>query len=120
MYRLQKLRAEQEFGKIDFYIIYKGYKGDKIKIIKRNRTASIRKYEILDEQCRAFEDELDLPSRLLPGTPAYEQAQKELAMREYQRAVDELERLVVQRMFELTKLGLSGVGEYWDLAWIHV
>jgi hypothetical protein len=30
--------------------------------------------------------------------------------RKYRRALDDLERLVVQRIFEMTKLGMSGVG----------
>ncbi|KZT68377.1 hypothetical protein DAEQUDRAFT_671556 [Daedalea quercina L-15889] len=34
----------------------------------------------------------------------------ELSKRRYQRAVDNLERLVVQRLFELSKLGISGIG----------
>ncbi|OCH84142.1 hypothetical protein OBBRIDRAFT_701500, partial [Obba rivulosa] len=34
----------------------------------------------------------------------------ELSRREYNRALDNLERLVVQRLFELTKAGMSGIG----------
>ena len=30
--------------------------------------------------------------------------------RKYRRAIDDLERLVVQRLFEMKKLGMSGVG----------
>ncbi|EPS95019.1 hypothetical protein FOMPIDRAFT_1085440, partial [Fomitopsis schrenkii] len=33
-----------------------------------------------------------------------------LSLYEYHQAVDELERLVVQRLFELTKMGMSGIG----------
>lgn len=32
--------------------------------------------------------------------------------RQYRRALDSLELLVVQRLFELTKLGMSGTGKY--------
>lgn len=31
--------------------------------------------------------------------------------RKYRRAIDNLERLVVQRLFEMTKLGMNGVGK---------
>ncbi|RDX41765.1 hypothetical protein OH76DRAFT_1333840, partial [Lentinus brumalis] len=34
----------------------------------------------------------------------------ELGCRKYRLALDHLERLVIQRMFELTKLGMSGIG----------
>ena len=30
--------------------------------------------------------------------------------RKYRRAVDDLERLVVQRLFEMNKLGMNGIG----------
>lgn len=36
--------------------------------------------------------------------------------RKYRAAVSELERLVVMRLFELTKLGMSGVG-VWPSTW---
>ena len=32
--------------------------------------------------------------------------------RKYRRAVDDLERLVVQRLFEMKKLGMNGVGTF--------
>jgi len=34
-----------------------------------------------------------------------------LAIRDYQKALDKLEGLVVQRLFELAKMGLSGTGK---------
>lgn len=34
-----------------------------------------------------------------------------LAERKYRRALDELEHLVVQRLLEMTKLGMNGVGK---------
>jgi hypothetical protein len=41
----------------------------------------------------------------------YKDAQLLMTERKYRRALDELERLVVQRLFEMTKLGMSGVGK---------
>lgn len=41
----------------------------------------------------------------------YKDGQLLLTERKYCRALDELERLVVQRLFEMTKMGMSGVGE---------
>ena len=105
--------AEQEYLKIDYYIRYKGFTTKQVAAIKRKRTCAIRKLQLAEDECRAFEEELDLASRWMRGMPEYEEAVKELAMREYYKAVDELEWLVVQRLFELTKLGMSGVGEYY-------
>jgi len=50
-------------------------------------------------------------TRWTPESPAYKEAEKLLVERNYRRAVDNLEWLVVQRLFELTKLGMNGVGE---------
>lgn len=49
--------------------------------------------------------------RWLPDSEIYKATQKLLVERSYTRAVDNLERLVVQRLFELTKLGMNGVGK---------
>jgi hypothetical protein len=51
--------------------------------------------------------------RWLPNSEIYKATQKLLVERSYRRAVDNLERLVVQRLFELTKLGMNGVGKLW-------
>ncbi|KJA19638.1 hypothetical protein HYPSUDRAFT_143419 [Hypholoma sublateritium FD-334 SS-4] len=40
----------------------------------------------------------------------YKDSQALLAEQKYCRCIDELERLVVQQLFEMTKLGMSGVG----------
>ncbi|EPS93141.1 hypothetical protein FOMPIDRAFT_131399 [Fomitopsis schrenkii] len=48
--------------------------------------------------------------RWLPGSLEYQEASRLLTDREYRRSLDELERLVVQRLFELTKAGMSGTG----------
>lgn len=42
--------------------------------------------------------------------PEYNDALVILSQRTYRRALDELERLFVQRLLELTKLGMNGVG----------
>lgn len=42
--------------------------------------------------------------------PEYKEAENQSLMRKYYKSVDNLERLIVQRLFELTKLGMSGVG----------
>ncbi|TFY55866.1 hypothetical protein EVJ58_g7981 [Rhodofomes roseus] len=102
--------AQQEYRKIDYYIIEKGYQGRQISNIHQNRTASARKHQLVDNECRAFEDELDLAYWWTRGTPEYAQAEKDLLMHEYHKAIDNLEQLVIQRLFELTKLRMSGVG----------
>ena len=57
------------------------------------------------------EAELGIEVRWIPGSSEYNAILVELYLRDYRHALDRLEYLVVQRMFELSKLGMSGVGQ---------
>ena len=65
-----------------------------------------------EEVCR-YEEEHRIEAWWAPDSPEYNDAVLLATQRKYCRAVDKLERLVVQRLFELTKLGMSGVGTSW-------
>jgi hypothetical protein len=52
-------------------------------------------------------------------SPEYQEALVTLNERRYRRAVDSLERLVIQRLFELAKLGMSGVGKMYFSGLLH-
>ena len=58
-----------------------------------------------------YEAELSIGVRWTPSSPEYRTILAELHLRDYRHALDRLEYLVVQRMFELSKLGMSGVGK---------
>ncbi|KAJ7602581.1 hypothetical protein FB45DRAFT_1046877, partial [Roridomyces roridus] len=68
---------------------------------KRERTATV----LAD-----LERELNITTRWTVEHPSYKAAQKEARWLEYQRALDRLELLVVERLFELTKMNQSGTG----------
>jgi hypothetical protein len=59
----------------------------------------------------ALERQLGIKDRWVKGSPEYKHYQDEAHLLEYRSALDELERLVVQRLFELSKLGMSGTGK---------
>ena len=59
----------------------------------------------------SIEDQLGLQDPWTPDSPEYKTVVANMVQRDYQRALDELEQLVVQRLFELTKLNMSGTGE---------
>ncbi|KAG1769947.1 hypothetical protein EV702DRAFT_978318 [Suillus placidus] len=46
------------------------------------------------------------------GAPEYEHYKEEASLGKYHTALDKLERLVVMRLFELSKLSLSGTGKF--------
>jgi hypothetical protein len=64
----------------------------------------------LQEQLQRVEERLEICERWTPGSPEFEKASKYMRIRTYQRAVDKLEGLVVQRLFELTKANTSETG----------
>lgn len=53
----------------------------------------------------------NITERWLPSTPEWRDAASYMEVRDYQKALDKLEGLVVQRLFELTKMGLAGTGK---------
>ena len=68
----------------------------------------------LDELSRTVderESELGIKVRWTPESPEYKTTLAGLHLREYKQSLDRVEYLVVQRMFELSKLGMSGVGK---------
>ena len=68
----------------------------------------------LDEILRTvdkYEAELGIEVRWTPGSPEYKMILAELHLRDYRHSLDRLEYLVVQRMFELSKLSMSSVGK---------
>jgi hypothetical protein len=59
----------------------------------------------------ALELQLGITMRWVPGSPEWEEAGRLVSMRKYQRSLDNLEGLVVARIFELTKMNRSQTGE---------
>ncbi|KAJ7127599.1 hypothetical protein C8R43DRAFT_1090251 [Mycena crocata] len=57
-----------------------------------------------------LEYRLRITPRWVRGSPEWEATEKMVQNRRYQRALDHLEGLVVARMFELTKVNMSGTG----------
>ncbi|KAH9903426.1 hypothetical protein C8Q73DRAFT_674646 [Cubamyces lactineus] len=73
------------------------------------RTAQAR-WEILELEVLRREEDLGIDKRWQPGEEKYDAAFRELGHRKYRLALDKLETLVVRRLFELSKLQLSGTG----------
>ncbi|PPR06009.1 hypothetical protein CVT24_004721 [Panaeolus cyanescens] len=57
-----------------------------------------------------LEVQLEITERWTPGMPEWNKAQELVSHRRYRRCLDELEALVVSRMFELTKMNMSQTG----------
>lgn len=58
-----------------------------------------------------MEVKMGIETRWQPTDPQYVDTIKYMALRKYHRALDHLQKLVIQRLFELNKLNISGTGK---------
>ena len=91
--------------------MHNGYKRREITNIKTRYRTTFTRWQVKEEELIRYEEEHSIANRWDESSQEYKDALNLLTEREYRRAVDNLERLVVQRLLELTKLGMNGVGE---------
>ncbi|KAJ7433566.1 hypothetical protein FB451DRAFT_1419631 [Mycena latifolia] len=103
-------QAKVAFRRLDHDITVNGITRTEItRVNTRYRTTYMKYLATLEEVCR-YEDVHNIAERWTPMSKSYTDALVMMTERRYRSAVDELERLVVQRLAEMTKLGMSGVG----------
>ncbi|PSR78798.1 hypothetical protein PHLCEN_2v7280, partial [Hermanssonia centrifuga] len=102
--------ASVAFQNLNHDIRSKGLRGAAITAVKNRYRNSWNKLERTEERVQTLEDQLGIEDRWSAGSKEYDSAFEELTMRKYRLALDKLERLVVQRLLELSKLGMSGLG----------
>ena len=78
--------------------------------LETQRRYAAEKVDILLREVNAMEVKLNINRRWTVTSPEYISTIKYVQERKYQRALDRLQRLVVQRLFELHRLNLSGIG----------
>ncbi|KAF9470952.1 hypothetical protein BDN70DRAFT_909448 [Pholiota conissans] len=102
--------AKLDFQMLDHNIIYNNYTARKIRDVRTRYTTSFSRWEACNTLVCEFEEAHGIEERWTPTMQVYKDAQVLMTERKYRRALDELERLVVQRLFEMTKLGMNGIG----------
>ncbi|KDQ59627.1 hypothetical protein JAAARDRAFT_126899 [Jaapia argillacea MUCL 33604] len=87
-------------------------------LVKGNRVlcSCQKKWENTLATVTQLENQLSIEGQWAVDSVEYKEVKEKLREREYQKALDELERLVVQRLFELSKLNVSGTGNVNDLS----
>ena len=65
----------------------------------------------LYQACATYEAKLGVTVRWTPGCAEWNKAETMTRTREYRKALDKLEGLVVAQIFELTKLNRAGTGK---------
>ncbi|KAJ7088984.1 hypothetical protein C8R44DRAFT_892604 [Mycena epipterygia] len=102
-------QAKLDFQRLDFNIINNGYTTKQIAAVRtRYRTMYAKLVTIEEGVCR-FEEEHCIEVRWATDSAQYQEALAMTTDRKYKSALDLVERLVVQRLFEMTKLGMSGL-----------
>ncbi|KAJ3487859.1 hypothetical protein NLJ89_g11673 [Agrocybe chaxingu] len=91
-------------------MIKKHYTGAQITQIDTTYHTSFSRWSAKNEEVLCYKEEHNIAIRWVPTSSKYEEGAKLIRERKYQCAIDELERLAVQRLFEMTKLGQNGVG----------
>lgn len=93
----------------------RGYTGKQITRIDTQFRTTFERWKAKNDEVLRYEEDHDIPLRWAPTSQEYVDALTIVHERKYRRAIDDLERLVVQRLFEMTKLGMNGVGMYNEL-----
>ncbi|KAI0346613.1 hypothetical protein BDW22DRAFT_1462444 [Trametopsis cervina] len=78
--------------------------------LESERRHAKEQYERVSLEICALEVEMGLTVRWTPATPQYMDALKYIKERKYRRALNKLQKLVTQRLFELHKLNVAQTG----------
>jgi hypothetical protein len=88
---------------------------DAIKKTRQRNAETKRRHAIENHEKDLFtvqqlEQKLEIESRWTPASAEWKAASELVGKRRYQRCLDNLEGLIVSRMFELTKMNMSQTG----------
>ncbi|KAL0568063.1 hypothetical protein V5O48_013924 [Marasmius crinis-equi] len=83
---------------------------DKTNAVERTMRQEEEKEEKLLEEVHRLENALDVQSRWKEGSAEWKEAEGLARNQVYQKAIDRVEGLVVARIFELSRLNVSGTG----------
>jgi hypothetical protein len=81
---------------------------------KANGTVKRHTWENYDKAVHSvqeMEEKMGIEDRWMRESQEYKEAAELVATRRYRGAVNKLEELVVKRLFELTKMNMSGTGK---------
>ena len=83
----------------------------KTRRLETERRYAHERHDKILHQVLELEDHMGIAKRWTPDTTEYAETARYISERRYHRALDNLQRLVTQRLFELHRLNLSGIGQ---------
>ena len=78
--------------------------------VQRRVDTAYSKLQNAESYVETLENSLNIKECWSSTSPEYQSFYQQTVQMNYERALDELERLVVMRLFELTKMSTSGTG----------
>lgn len=81
-----------------------------INQVRRRVDTAYTKLQNAETYVETLENSLQIKERWTEASPEYKTFFRETVLTKYEQALDELERLVVMRLFELAKMSSSGIG----------
>jgi len=110
-YRVRWTDAQAVVQNLQYWITTPDTEVAMNKANQQARTA-MNKLQNAESYVALLENQLDLRvHRWQESSPEYQTAKDEMAHQMYRKTLNDLERLVVQRLFELSKLNMSGTGK---------
>lgn len=83
----------------------------KTRRLETERRYARERHDKVLHQVLELEDHMGIMKRWTPATTEYVETVRYISERRYHQALNNLQRLVTQRLFELHRLNLSGVGQ---------
>lgn len=86
--------------------------------LEAERRYCLELHENVLKQVVDMEVQLGIEKRWAPSSPEYLEVLGYLSTRTYQRALENLQRLVIQRLFELHKMNISATGRCLQISYV--
>ncbi|KAI0309118.1 hypothetical protein OF83DRAFT_1072544, partial [Amylostereum chailletii] len=93
-------------------ISFQSLSNARTRALQSERAKAERRLDVAMTAVDSVERLLGITERWIPSHPEYIKTEEYIKQRNYIRAVEELEGLVVQRLVELSKANMSGTGNY--------
>jgi hypothetical protein len=111
-------KAKVEYGQLDYNIIHNNYTRKQIADVKTHYRTTYTRWLTQNEEVYRFKENHQIETRWSPNSPEYNDALVIVSQHTYRKALDDLERIFVQHLLELTKLGMNGVGTLVHILWL--
>ncbi|KAJ7859659.1 hypothetical protein B0H14DRAFT_2577086 [Mycena olivaceomarginata] len=98
-------QAKKDYQHLDYNIIHHGYTRPQITLVHIRYCTTHNRVVVIEEDLCHYKEERGIETQWEPESTVYAEGVKLITKHKYRVALTEVERLVVQQLLELTKLG---------------